>query len=108
MKTALYTIGNIILFFCSHPAFAQIDSTLLNQSAKADTAKHTLSMDAMYNRPFLKTGKFPVSIGGYTESDYQYVSTSGISAGNQFQFRRFSLFVASTISKHIKFLSEIE
>ena len=108
MKTALYTIAIVILLFCSHPAFAQIDSTLLNSPARADTAKHALSMDAMYNRPFLKAGKFPVSIGGYMESDYQYVSTSGISSGNQFQFRRFSLFVASTISKHIKFLSEIE
>jgi hypothetical protein len=98
MKTAIHTFAIIILFFCGHPAFAQIDSTLLNLPAKADTTKHALSMDAMYNRPFLKTGKFPVSIGGYMESDYQYVSTSGISAGNQFQFRRFSLFVASTIS----------
>ncbi|MDB5138176.1 MAG: hypothetical protein JWR12_92 [Mucilaginibacter sp.] len=65
-------------------------------------------MDAAYNRPFLKLGKLPVSIGGYMEADYQYMGTSGITQGNQFQFRRFSLFVASTISKHIKFLSEIE
>ncbi|MDB5005987.1 MAG: hypothetical protein JWP45_380 [Mucilaginibacter sp.] len=65
-------------------------------------------MDAAYNRPFLKLGKLPVSIGGYIEADYQYMGTSGITQGNQFQFRRFSLFVASTISKHIKFLSEIE
>ena len=65
-------------------------------------------MDAIYNRPFLQLGKSPVSIGGYVESDWQYVATSGISVGNQFQFRRFSLFVASTITKHIKFLSEIE
>ncbi|MDB5015411.1 MAG: hypothetical protein JWQ84_243 [Mucilaginibacter sp.] len=65
-------------------------------------------MDAAYNRPFLKLGKLPVSIGGYMEADYQYMGTSGIKQGNQFQFRRFSLFVASTISKHIKFLSEIE
>jgi hypothetical protein len=42
------------------------------------------------------------------ESNWQYVGTSGITAGNQFQFRRFSLFVASTISSRIKFLSEIE
>ena len=65
-------------------------------------------MDAIYSRPFMKVGKMPVSIGGYVESDWQYMSTSGITNGNQFQFRRFSLFVASTISKHIKFLSEIE
>jgi hypothetical protein len=60
------------------------------------------------NRPFLKLGKSPVSIGGYVESNWQYVSTSGITVGNQFQFRRFSLFVASSISKRVKFLSEIE
>ena len=65
-------------------------------------------MDALYSRPFLKLGKSPVSIGGYMESDWQYVGTSGITAGNQFQFRRFSLFVASTITSKIKFLSEIE
>lgn len=65
-------------------------------------------MDAIYNRPFLKVGKLPVSIGGYMEANYQYVGTSGITAGNQFQFRRFSLFAASTISSRVKFLSEIE
>ena len=108
MKIKLLIPAINLLFFGSNTAFAQIDSTLLAPSAKADTGKHILSMDAMYNRPFLKLGKMPVSIGGYIESDYQYTSTSGISVGNQFQFRRFSLFVASTISKHIKFLSEIE
>ncbi len=91
-----------------HASNAQIDSSLLKPSAHADTTKKTLDMDAIYNRPFLKFGKMPVSIGGYMEADWQYVSTSGISIGNQFQFRRFSLFVASTISKHIKFMSEIE
>lgn len=65
-------------------------------------------MDANYDRPFLKLGKSPVSIGGYMECNWQYASTSGITVGNQFQFRRFSLFVASTISSHLKFLSEIE
>jgi len=108
MKITLSTFAIIILFFYAQPAFSQIDSSLLKSPAKPDTIKHTLSMDAVYNRPFLKLGNMPVSIGGYVESDYQYTSTSGISSGNQFQFRRFSLFVASTISPHIKFLSEIE
>ena len=108
MKIILQTLTIAIIFFCARPAFAQIDSSLLNSPVKKDTAKHTLSMDAIYNRPFLKLGKSPVSIGGYVEADYQYVGTSGISLGDQFQFRRFSLFVASTISPHIKFLSEIE
>jgi hypothetical protein len=106
-KSLLIAIIAPLLFFGS-TAFAQIDSTLLKTQEKQDTTKHQLTMDAMYNRPFLKLGKMPVSIGGYMEANYQYTSTSGISVGNQFQFRRFSLFVASTISKHIKFLSEIE
>jgi hypothetical protein len=102
-----------ILFpFCTallafHQANAQIDSSLLKR-VPVDTAKHSLTMDALYNRPFLTLGKMPVSIGGYMESDWQYVGTSGITAGNQFQFRRFSLFVASSITSKIKFLSEIE
>jgi hypothetical protein len=109
MKTTLLLPAITILLFVSRAADGQIDSSLLRSPGQsADTGKHILSMDALYNRPFLKMGKLPVSIGGYMESDYQYVSTSGISPGNQFQFRRFSLFVASTISKHIKFLSEIE
>jgi len=102
------TLSTFVLFISCTSAFAQIDSSLLKSGVKADTAKHILSMDAVYNRPFLKLGSMPVSIGGYVESDYQYVSTSGISSGNQFQFRRFSLFVASTIAPHIKFLSEME
>jgi len=88
-------------------ATAQIDSSLLKR-VNTDTAKRSLTMDALYNRPFLKIGKMPVSIGGYMESNWQYVGTSGITNGNQFQFRRFSLFVASTITSKIKFLSEIE
>ena len=99
----------VTISICSfRPAMAQIDSTLLKSAAPKDTLKRTLNMDAIYNRPFLQLGKSPISIGGYVESDWQYVSTSGISVGNQFQFRRFSLFVASTITSHIKFLSEIE
>jgi hypothetical protein len=94
----------ITITICSfRPAMAQIDSTLLKSPAPKDTLKHTLNMDAIYNRPFLQLGKSPISIGGYVESDWEKVSTSGISLGNQFQFRRFSLFVASTITSHIKF-----
>jgi hypothetical protein len=108
MKSALLIPAIIILFFFNNQASAQIDSSLLKSPNQPDTAKHILSMDAIYNRPFLKLGSMPVSIGGYVESDLLYTNTSGITNGYQFQFRRFSLFVASTISKHVKFLSEIE
>src|SRR5580658_3639852 len=108
MKITILTAALTALFLSYHPAQAQIDSTLLRSTSPGDTSKPALTMDAIYNRPFLKLGKTPVSIGGYVESNWQKVSTSGISVGNQFQFRRFSLFVASTITSRIKFLSEIE
>jgi len=88
-------------------AFAQIDPKLL-RAKPSDTAKNSLNMDAVYERPFIAVGKLPVSVGGYMEANWQYQGTDGISEGQQFQFRRMTLFVASTISKRIKFLSEIE
>jgi hypothetical protein len=86
---------------------AQIDPTLL-KGPIADTAKAALNMDAVYNRPFVTVGKLPVAVGGYMETNWQHLGTRGVSEGHQFQFRRMTLFVASTISKRIKFLSEIE
>ena len=65
-------------------------------------------MDAVYNRPFVTLGKLPVSLGGYMEANWQHLGTDGVSEGHQFQFRRLTLFVASTIGKRLKFLSEIE
>ena len=89
------------------PATAQIDPSLLRRVPK-DTSRPVMNMDAMYNRPALQLGKLPVSIGGYVEANWQHLGTDGISEGHQFQFRRLSIFVSSSISKRIKFLSEIE
>src|SRR5687768_11200574 len=86
---------------------AQVDSTLFRR-LPADTTKSSLNMDAVYDRPFLGLGKLPVSVGGYAEVNWQHIGTDGVSEGHQFQMRRMTLFVASTISKRIKFLSEIE
>ena len=94
----------ILLSFC---AAAQIDPALLKRIPK-DTTKPSLNMDAVYNRPFVAVGKLPVSVGGYMEANWQHLATDGISEGHQFQFRRMTLFVSSTIGKRLKFLSEIE
>lgn len=67
-----------------------------------------MNMDAVYNRPFLSVGKLPVSLGGYMEANWQHLGTDGVSEGHQFQMRRLTIFIASSISKRIKFLSEIE
>jgi hypothetical protein len=88
-------------------ALSQIDSTLLKRTA-VDTLNRTMSMDAVYNRPFLNIGKLPVSLGGYMEVNWQRLGTDGVSEGHQFQARRLTIFVASSISKKLKFLSEIE
>ncbi len=96
-----------ILILISSLSFAQVDSTLFKRQ-QTDTTKQQLNMDAVYNRPFLSYGKLPVSVGGYVEANWQHIGTDGVSEGHQFQMRRMTLFVASTISKKIKFLSEIE
>ena len=100
----------LLLFFLSvsvKNVFAQIDPSLLRH-APADTSASKMNMDALYNRPFLQVGKLPVALGGYAEANYQYLQENGITEGHQFQMRRVSLFVSSTISNRIKFLSEIE
>jgi len=102
-KTVLF----ILLIFCLHYIFAQIDPVLLRKGSK-DTSGLKLNMDAVYNRPFIQVGKLPVALGGYVEANYQYIGEDGISEGHQFQMRRLTLFVSSSIAKRLKFLSEIE
>jgi len=87
---------------------AQIDSTLLKRVSVDTTSQSGMNMDAVYNRPFLQVGKLPVSIGGYLEADYQYIGEDGITDGHSFRLPRMTLFIASSIHRKIKFLSEIE
>jgi hypothetical protein len=87
--------------------FGQIEPALLRKPSK-DTSGLQLNMDAVYNRPFIQVGKLPVALGGYVEANYQYLSEDGVIEGHQFQMRRLTLFVSSSIAKRIKFLSEIE
>jgi hypothetical protein len=104
MKRSLFFIT---AFFFAPDLFAQIDPSLLRRIPK-DTTGLQMNMDAVYNRPFLQVSKLPVAIGGYAEANYQYLQENGISEGHQFQMRRMSLFISSSVSKRIKFLSEIE
>jgi hypothetical protein len=97
----------LLLLIISISSFGQIDSSLFKRTV-TDTTRVQLNMDAVYNRPFLTMGKLPISIGGYVEANWQHLGTNGISEGHQFQMRRLTLFVASSIYKRIKFLSEIE
>ena len=99
----------LLLFIASvsQHSLSQIDTTLLRRMPK-DTSRLQINMDAVYDRPFLSMGKLPVALGGYIEANWQHLGTDGITEGHQFQMRRLTLFVASSISERIKFLSEIE
>lgn len=96
----------VFLIILSVQVIAQNDTLIKRKPA--DTTKTKMNMDAIYNRPFLVTGKLPVAIGGYLEANTHYASTDGVSEGFSFQMRRMTLFVSSTIAKKIKFLSELE
>ncbi len=104
-KTILLIL--LVLPVLTNTSWAQVDSTLFKR-APIDSSEMYMNMDAVYNRPFLTVGKLPVSLGGYIEANWQHMGTDGVSEGHQFQMRRLTFFVASSIYKRIKFLSEIE
>ena len=95
-------------------AQAQTDSTAAmaqlfgRDSLPKVDAQLKLNLDATYDRPFLTMGKMPVSVGGYLEANSQYMMTDGVTEGLSFQMRRMTLFLASTINRRLKFLSELE
>lgn len=76
--------------------------------AVQDSTEHKLSMDANYNRPSFSLGNTGIAIGGYFEANSIYSVEDGITDGLSFQARRMSLLLSGSISKRIKFLSEIE
>ena len=86
----------LFIFFFSAFCLAQtIDSTSLN-------------MDAVYNRPFLLSGKSGAAVGGYLEANSNYAGSDGISNGLSFQIPRMTIFLSASINTRIKFLSELE
>jgi len=108
MKT--YTLNYrlcFLLLICSINLSAQKDTSFVKR-IPVDTSKLKMNLDAVYNRPFLQMGKLPVALGGYMEVNTNYQGTDGVTEGLSFQFRRLTIFMASTIAKKIKFLSELE
>ncbi|PHN01832.1 hypothetical protein [Flavilitoribacter nigricans] len=101
-------ISSILLLLSGWSLFAQIDPGLLKRNPPDTSFQKSMNMDAVYNRPFLQVGKMPVSVGGYLETHYQYMGEDGISEGHSFQIPRMTIFLASSIHRKIKFLSEIE
>ncbi len=88
--------------------FITLQIICYGQETETDTTKMIMNMDAVYTRPFLTIGKTPVAVGGYVEANTSYFITDGVTEGFSFQMRRLTVFLSSTISKKVKFLSEIE
>ena len=89
-------------------SLAQVDSSLIKRTPRDTSFQRSMNMDAIYNRPFLSVGKLPVAVGGYVEADYTYIGTDGVTDGHSFRIPRLTVFIASSIHRRIKFLSEIE
>lgn len=99
-------IGALLVLITGTVHAQTLDSILIRKDI--DTSSSILNMDAAYNRPFLTTEKMPVSLGGYLEANSIYSTIDGVTEGLSFQARRLTLFMSASISKRIKFLSEME
>ncbi|MBL4651410.1 MAG: hypothetical protein JKY53_00895 [Flavobacteriales bacterium] len=112
---------HLLIALIALPLFceAQSDSTAI--AAEPDSIKQKIiyrvqqtdtnaitSSDAIYNRPFIGMKKTRTALGGYIEGNTNYFAEDGVSEGFSMELRRFNIFIYSSISKRIKFLSELE
>lgn len=67
----------------------------------------TMAQDGIYDRPFIGSVS-STSIGGYVEGNTNYFTEDGVSEGFSMELRRFNIFLYSSVSERIRFLSEIE
>lgn len=73
-------------------------------AAQADT---TLAQEGVYDRPFI-TGVGGTSVGGYLEGNTNWFVQDGIGEGLSMELRRFNVFLYSSVSPRVRFLSELE
>lgn len=61
----------------------------------------------IYQRPFLaSSGR--TAIGGYAEANANFSQTDGVSEGFGMEFRRFNIFLFSSVGRRLRFISELE
>ncbi len=61
----------------------------------------------IYQRPFLvSAGR--TAVGGYAEASASYFRTDGVSEGFGMEFRRFNIFLFSSVGRRLRFISELE
>ena len=76
------------------------------QEARAQ-ADSTLAQEGVYARPFI-TGVGGTSVGGYVEGHTNWFVEDGVGEGFSMELRRFNIFLYSSISPRVRFLSELE
>jgi len=80
-------------------------STSRAQAAPPDTVRTVQS--GIFDRPFIATmGR--TAVGGYVEANANLAREAGIGDGLSMELRRFNIFLFSTISSRVRFLSELE
>lgn len=91
-------LGTTLLLLAAVPVAAQEEPT------PPDTL---VGQDGLYNRPFIGS-LGGTSVGGYAEANTNYFLEDGIGDGFSMEFRRFNLFVFSSIGRRLKLISELE
>lgn len=91
----------------SMPLHGQVSDSI-QPVESLDASLADLSMDAVYNRPVSQKTTGQMAMGGYLEINSLVSNVDGLVAGPMMQARRMTLFMASSISTRLKFLSEVE
>lgn len=82
-------------------------STLVFGIPIAGQVDSTMAQEGIYDRPFIASAS-STSIGGYVEGNTNYFVEDGVSEGFSMELRRFNIFMYSSISQRVRFLSELE
>ena len=90
-------------------------SLMAQSSSPLPSDSTSLSMDAVYDRPFLQNDEAgggnnqrKLALGGYLEVNATYGAEDGLTEGLSLQARRMTLFSSARLARNITFLSEIE
>jgi len=84
----------------------------ISEISDAQDIDSIANKDAIFARPFIFQGtvgkQTSTAIGGYLEGNSNYFVTDGVGDGFSMEMRRFNIFLYSSISNRIRFLSELE
>ncbi len=76
-----------------------------------DTIRPPIAQEGIYNRPFIGAigaGPARTAVGGYVEANTNYFRESGVPDGFSMELRRFNIFLFSSLSRRLRFISELE